>query len=431
MAAALRTLCRRPTNYRLISRVFSTGTYSKTASNLRLEPYEFVHESIFTDEHAELRTSLNKFIEKEINPFVDEWENDKRFPAHVLFKKLGSSGFFGVNKPAKYGGLGLDYSFSVAMAEELGSIKCGAVPMAIGVQADMATPALIRFGSEELKQQFLVPTIAGDFVACLGVSEHGAGSDVASVKTVAVKTGDDYVINGSKLWITNGLQADWICLLANTSEGHPHKNKSLICVPLNVTGVQKARNISKLGMHSSDTAELFFEDVRVPQSYRIGQEGMGFVYQMLQFVDERVFAGASVLLSMERLIRDTADYCRERKAFGKSILDNQYVHFRLAELQTEVELLRSLVYRTTDLYLKGKDVNKLASMLKLKAGRLAREVPDACLQFWGGMGFTSDVEVSRLYRDNRLLSIGGGADEVMLSIICKYMGTFPKDQTFL
>ncbi|XP_020601383.1 probable acyl-CoA dehydrogenase 6 isoform X2 [Orbicella faveolata] len=382
------------------------------------------------EEHAELRTSLNKLIEKEINPYVDEWENAKSFPAHEVFKKVGSAGFFGVNKPAKYGGLGLDYSFSVAMAEELGNIKCGAIPMAIGVQADMVTPALIRFGCEELKQQFLVPTIAGDYVACLGVSEPGAGSDVASIKTTAVKKGGDYVINGSKLWITNGLQADWICLLVNTSEGLPHQNKSLICVPLNMPGVQRARNISKIGMHSSDTAELFFEDVRVPQSYRIGQEGMGFTYQMLQFVEERVFAGASVLLSMERLINDTATYCKERKAFGKSILDNQYVHFRLAELQTEVELLRSLVYRITDLYIKGKDVNKLASMLKLKAGRLAREVPDSCLQFWGGMGFTTDVEVSRAYRDNRLLSIGGGADEVMLSIICKYMGTFPKGEKF-
>ncbi|CAH3120939.1 unnamed protein product [Porites lobata] len=420
------TVLRRTTrNLRPLSRLLSTETHLK----IKLEPYELTHETIFNEDHAELRASLNKFIQKEINPFVDEWENAKSFPAHELFKKIGSAGFFGVNKPTKYGGLGLDYSFSVAMAEELGSITCGAIPMAIGVQADMATPALMRFGSEELKKQFLVPTIAGDFVACLGVSEPGAGSDVASIKTVAVKKGDDYVINGSKLWITNGLQADWICLLVNTSEGPAHKNKSLICVPLNLPGVQKARNINKLGMHSSDTAELFFEDVKVPQSYRIGKEGMGFTYQMMQFVDERVFAGASVLLSMERLINDTAAYCAQRKAFGKSILDNQYVHFRLAELQTEVELLRSLVYRTTALYLEGKDVNKLASMLKLKAGRLVREVPDSCLQFWGGMGFTSDVEVSRAYRDNRLLSIGGGADEVMLSIICKYMGTFPKDQT--
>lgn len=429
MAAAFRKL--RFSRFCFLSRSICTGKYCKTASNVRFEPYESTHESIYSQEHTELRTSLHKFIEKEINPFVDEWENAKRFPAHELFKKLGSAGFFGVNKPTKYGGLGLDYSFSVAMAEELGSITCGGVPMAIGVQADMATPALVNYGSEELKQQFLVPTIAGDFVACLGVSESGAGSDVASIRTTAVKKGDDYVINGSKLWITNGLQADWICLLANTSEGHPHRNKSLICVPMNIPGVQRARNISKIGMHSSDTAELFFEDVRLPQSFRIGQEGMGFAYQMFQFVEERIFAGASVLLSFERLIKETAAYCAQRKAFGKSILDNQCVHFRLAELQTEVELLRSIIYRTTDLYLKGKDVNQLASMLKLKAGRLGREVPDACLQFWGGMGYTSDVEVSRAYRDNRLLSIGGGADEVMLSIICKYMGTFPKDQTFL
>lgn len=428
MAVSARVSMTKCTQFRSLFKLFSTSTYYRAAPNLRKESYEVSHESIFTEDHAELRKSLKKLIEKEINPYVDEWENLKRFPAHEVFKKLGSAGFFGVNKPTKYGGLGLDYSFSVAMAEELGSIKCGAIPMAIGVQADMATPALIRFGSEELKQEFLVPSIAGDVVACLGVSEPGAGSDVASIKTTAIKKGDDFVINGSKLWITNGLQADWICLLANTSGGPPHKNKSLICVPLNLPGVHKARNINKLGMHSSDTAELFFEDVKVPQSYLIGQEGMGFPYQMFQFVEERVFAGASVLLSMERIIFETATYCRERKAFGKSILDNQYVHFRLAELQTEVELLRSLVYRTTDLYMKGKDVNKLASMLKLKAGRLAREVPDSCLQFWGGMGFTSEVEVSRAYRDNRLLSIGGGADEVMLSIICKYMGTFPKDQ---
>ncbi|XP_022086019.1 probable acyl-CoA dehydrogenase 6 [Acanthaster planci] len=383
------------------------------------------HESIFTDQHVEMRRSLGKLIEKEINPYVDQWEAERQFPSHEVFKKLGEAGFLGLNKPTEYGGSGLDFSYSIAMAEELGNIKCGAIPMAIGVQSDMATPALARFGSDELRRQFLAPTIAGDVVACLGVSEVGSGSDVASIQTRAEKQGGDYVINGGKMWITNGIKADWICLLANTGDGPAHQNKSLICVPMDAKGVVRAQKIDKIGMWSSDTAQLFFEDVRVPQKNLIGQEGMGFTYQMLQFQEERMWAVAAALVPLEIMINETIAYTKQRKAFGKSILDNQVVHYRLAELQTEVELLRSLLYRTIGLYIHGVDVTKLASMGKLKTGRLCREVSDSCLQFWGGMGFTSEVLVSRFYRDFRLISIGGGADEVMLSIISKYMGTLP------
>lgn len=381
---------------------------------------------IYTEEHMEMRKALKKLIDKEINPYVDQWEAEKQFPAHQVMKKLGEAGFLGIGRPTEFGGLGLDYTYCVAFAEELGSIRCGGIPMAVGVQTDMATPALARFGSDELKRKFLAPTIAGDMVVCLGVSEPGAGSDVANIQTKAEKKGDDYVINGNKVWITNGHQADWICLLANTGEGPAHKNKSLLCVPLDAPGVTRGRRIDKLGMHCSDTAELFFEDVHVPQSYLIGQEGAGFLYQMLQFQEERLFAGAGVLIPLDLMIADTIEYTRGRKIFGKSVLDNQVVHFRLAELQTEVELLRSLLYRATALYVQGQDATRLASMVKLKAGRLAREVSDACLQFYGGMGFTSDMPISRYYRDTRLLSIGGGADEVMLSIICKLTGTLPK-----
>src|SRR5271166_5212527 len=187
---------------------------------------------LFTPEHEELRRSLQKFIAAEVNPHVDQWEEAGIFPAHELFKKMGDLGFLGLTKPVEYGGQGLDYSYAMVMAEELGNIECGSVPMAIGVQTDMATPALARFGSDEVKSEFLAPSIAGDYVACLGVSEVGAGSDVASIKTTARKDGDDYVINGSKMWITNSLQADWMCLLANTGEGAAHKNKSLIMVPM-------------------------------------------------------------------------------------------------------------------------------------------------------------------------------------------------------
>ncbi|TNN72146.1 putative acyl-CoA dehydrogenase 6 [Liparis tanakae] len=381
---------------------------------------------IYTPEHFALKESLRKIIDQEINPHVDQWEAEGIFPAHKIFKILGSAGFLGVNKPVEYGGLGLDFSYNVAVSEELGNIRCGGIPMAIGVQSDMATPALARFGSAELKEEFLLPSIMGDKVACLGVSEVGAGSDVSSIMTKAVRKGDEYVINGGKMWTTNGVQADWICLLANTSDAAPHRNKSLICLPMSLPGVHIARKIDKLGMWSSDTAEVFFDDVHVPCKNIIGQEGMGFTYQMLQFQEERLWATANILTMMDNIIQETIQYTRQRKIFKQAVLHHQSVHFRLAELQTEVELLRSLLYRATALYIKGNDVTKLASMAKLKAGRLAREVGDSCLQYWGGMGFTSDVLVSRFYRDSRLLSIGGGADEVMLGIICKYMDTLPK-----
>ncbi len=379
----------------------------------------------FTQEHEEIRRTMKRFIDAEINPHVDEWEAAEQFPAHEVFKKLGNMGMLGLTKPEAYGGAALDYSYSMVFAETLGQIRCGGVPMAIGVQTDMATPALARFGSDELRKEFLAPAIAGDHVACIGVSEPGAGSDVASIKTTAKKDGGDYVINGAKMWITNSLQADWMCLLANTSEGAAHKNKTLICVPMKTKGVIKAQKIRKIGMMSSDTGLIHFDDVRVPQRYRIGEEGLGFTYQMQQFQEERLWAAASSVNGMLRTLNDTIEYIRERRMFGQTVLDFQYVHYRLAELKTEIEALRALTYRACEMYVAGEDVTELASMAKLKCGRLRREVSDSCLQYWGGMGYTWDNPVSRAYRDGRLGSIGGGADEVMLGIICKYMGILP------
>jgi citronellyl-CoA dehydrogenase len=379
----------------------------------------------FTHEHEEIRRTLKRFIDDEVNPYVDEWEAAEIFPAHEVFKRLGALGLLGLTKPEVYGGAGLDYSYSVLMAETLGHVSCGAIPMAIGVQTDMATPALARFGSDALRREFLAPAIAGELVGCVGVSEPGAGSDVSSVRTAARKDGDDYIINGTKMWITNSLQADWMCLLANTSEGAAHRNKSLIVMPMKTPGITVAKKIRKIGMMASDTGLIHFDDVRVPQRYLIGEEGLGFTYQMMQFQEERLWAAANAIQTLLNCIAQTADYARERKAFGHAILDNQVVHFRLAELKTEVEALRALTYMATEHYVAGTDVTEWASMAKLKAGRLMREVPDACLQFWGGMGFAWDNPVSRLYRDGRLASIGGGADEVMLGIIAKYMHTLP------
>ena len=381
---------------------------------------------LYKQEHREFMNSLSKFAAQEITPYVDDWEEAGIFPAKELFKKMGAQGFLGVCKPEEYGGMGLDYSFSVAMAETLGQIPCGGVPMAIGVQTDMATPALARFGSDYVKENYLRYAISGDYVACIGVSEPSAGSDVAAIKSTARKDGDDYVINGQKMWITNGTQADFMCMLVNTSDGPIHSSKSLIVVPMDTPGITVERKLDKLGMRSSDTAQLYFEDVRVPQRNIIGEEGMGFTYQMLQFQEERLWAAGNALQSLDKAVNDTIAYTRERQVFGQALLDNQVVHFRLAELQTEIECLRSLTYRAVEDYVAGENVTMMASMAKLKAGRLIREVNDACLQYYGGMGFMTETPISRAYRDGRLASIGGGADEVMLGIICKLMDTLPK-----
>ncbi len=385
-----------------------------------------------TTEHEELKRSALKFVEDEINPYVDEWEENEIFPAHELFKKLGDQGFLGVTKPEKYGGSGLDYSYGAVLNEALAHIKCGGVPMAIGVQTDMSTPALARFGSEEICNEFLKPSITGDLVSCLGVSEPSAGSDVAAIKTHAVKDGDDYVINGSKMWITNGTQADWMCMLANTETDNKNKhlNKSLICVSLKedgkrVKGVTINRKLKKMGMHSSDTAEIFFDDVRVPQKNLVGEEGKGFIYQMMQFQEERLYAAIAGYTGCELAINETINYTRQRKTFGKPILDNQIVHYKLSELMTEVEALKALTWKGIEIHVNGGDCTKLASMSKLKATRLSRKVNDECLQYWGGMGYMDESPISRAYRDGRLGSIGGGSDEVMLGIISKYLDILP------
>ncbi|QNK71880.1 acyl-CoA dehydrogenase family protein [Variovorax sp. PAMC28562] len=378
-----------------------------------------------TPEHDTLRDTLKRFIDKEVNPCVDEWEKAEIFPAHQVFKRLGELGFLGLTKPVENGGSGLDYSYGAVMAEALAHMNCGGIPMAIGVQTDMATPALAHRGSKELRDEFLAPAISGDYVACLGVSEVGSGSDVASVKTTARKVDGDYVINGGKMWTTNGTQADFCCVLANTSEGSSHRNKSLIVVPMKTKGVKVARKLEKMGMHSSDTAQIHFDDVRVPQRYRIGEEGMGFIYQMEQFQIERLWGALNSAGMARRAIDTTIAYTRDRQAFGRSILDNQWVHYKLAELQTEVACLKAICWQGVEEVVAGTDATRTATMAKLKAGRVIREVADGCLQFWGGMGYMDESPISRIFRDGRLTSIGGGADEVMLQILAKFMGTFP------
>jgi len=380
----------------------------------------------WTHEHNELRRTARAIIDADINPYCDEWEKAEIYPAHEVMKKFGEAGLLGLSKPEKYGGMGLDYSFEIAFAEELGNCRAGGVSTSIGVQTNMCSPALARHGSDELCNEFLVPTIAGDLVGAIGVSEEGAGSDVASIKTTARTDGDDYIINGSKMWITNGVQGDWICLLVNTdTDNGPHRNKSLVVVPLKETGVSVARKLDKLGLHCSDTAQLFFDDVRVPQRYRIGEENRGFIYQMEQFQEERMYAVARSSRAVEVIVEDTIEYTSQRQVFGRSVLDNQVVHFKMAEFQSRIEAIRALLYQAVETYIDGGDVTREASMAKYLIGQLVMELPSQCLQYWGGQGYMNENPVSRAFRDTRLIAIGGGANEVMLQIICKIMGILP------
>lgn len=383
-----------------------------------------LQETWYNTEQLALQDSVKKLVDEVINTHAVQWDRERAFPAHEVFKKFGEAGLLGIHRDPEYGGQGLDYKYEVAFLEALGHSNSSGVAMAIGVQTDCSTPALANFGSEELKREYLAPALAGDMVTSIAVSEPGGGSDVASLTTSARRDGEDLVINGTKMWITNGLQSDWACLLANTREGKAHSNKSLIVVPMDAKGITKSK-INKMGMHASDTAILTFEEVKVPARNIIGEEGMGFMYQMLQFQEERLAAAVGSLVPLSNMLEETIEYTRQRQTFGQPVLHNQYVHFRLAELNTELELFRAATYQAVDQMVAGENVTLLASMLKLKGGRLAREITDSCLQFWGGMGFTDEVTVSRLYRDLRLWSIGGGADEIMLGIISKMMNILP------
>ena len=375
----------------------------------------------FNEEQIALSKTVREFAIKEIHPHIEEWEKSGMFPAHSLFKKLGALDLLGITKSKEFGGMGLDYSYGLVFAEALGHAWDLGIITAIGVHTDMATPPIDRYGSTELKEEFLSPAIAGDYIAALAVSETGGGSDVAALKTFARKDGDDYIIDGEKMWITNAKQADFFCTLVNTSNESPHKNKSLILIPASSAGLTIGDKIEKLGQHTSDTAPIFFDNVRVPQRYCIGKEGEGFKIQMQHFQEERIFLSASILIVLEKCISKTIEFCQDRHAFGKAIIENQSIQFRLAELQTEVEALRALIYQACENFILGKDMTYLASMAKLKSGRLAREVSDTCLQYWGGMGFTWENPVSKIYRDSRVSSIAGGTDEIMLQIICKKM----------
>jgi len=378
-----------------------------------------------TSEHEAFRAMVREYVEREINPRVPEWEAAEMMPLHEIFSDMAKLGMIGLEYEEEYGGQGADHMFTVILGEEFGRCDHGSLPMALGVQVDMATPSLARFGTREQKEQFLAPALRGEMVAAIAVSEPDAGSDVANIRTRAVRDGDEWVINGSKMWITNSIQADWLCLLARTSDDAGYSGMSQIIVPTTAPGFSVSKKLDKLGMRASDTALLDFTDCRVPVANTIGKEGRGFHQQMAQFVVERMWAAYTSVGACERALERTAEFLRERQVFGEPLLAKQYIQFSLAELSAELDLLRFYNQSIAEDYDQGVDTTRRATIAKLTAGRLVRKVGDTCLQFHGGMGYVEENWTARFYRDNRIASIGGGADEVMLQVLARLDGFVP------
>ena len=373
----------------------------------------------FTKDHEMVRRAVRDFVNKEINPHVDEWEEAGIAPLKKIFKKMGKLGFLGIRYDPKYGGQGLDYWYETVFLEELGHIKALGLAVAITVQTNMATPAIDEFGSEFLKQTYLKAAIEGKKVGAIAVTEPGAGSDVAALATTAERRGDHYVIDGSKMYITNGTQADFYTLLARTSEDPGYHSFSLFVVPADLPGVEVSRKLEKLGVWISDTAELYFDQVKIPVDHLIGREGEGFIYQMQQFQHERFSLLPFACTAARDIIDLTVAYIRDRIVFGKPLIRKQVLQHHLADWVTEIESLKQFIYHMVRMKQAGLDATREISMGKLIAGRLLNKVADGCLQMHGGMGYMKESLISRYYRDARGLSIGGGADEVLRSVIAK------------
>ena len=386
------------------------------------QPYREVHE--------QFRATVRKFAEKELAPFADEWEESECFPNEV-FKRAGELGIFGAHFPEEQGGSGGDYWFSVAKSEELPRCNMAGVTMGLLVQSDMATPVIGDLGTKEQIEEFLAPALRGEKIASLGVSEPAAGSDVAGILTVARKDGDDYLLSGQKTFITNGTRASFITLLAKTNPEHGAHGCSFFLVPTDLPGFAVSRKLKKIGNKSSDTAELFLDNVRVPKRYLLGEENMGFMYLMQNFQTERLIAGVSAISGAFLSIENAIAYGRDRVAFGKPIIKREVWQHKFVDLLTRAEGAKAFVYKCVDMYNEERYVKKvplsfetvkLISMSKILVGDVANEVVDTCLQFHGGWGYIEDFPIARAFRDQRLLRIGGGTTETMKYYIAKLLG---------
>jgi alkylation response protein AidB-like acyl-CoA dehydrogenase len=375
---------------------------------------------IFTDEHEALRESIRGFVIKELAPHAEEWE-ETTFPDWV-FKRLGELGFLGLDKPEEYGGQGGDYYSSLVLAEEIVHSRSGGLAMGVAVQTDMAMPPILAFGTEEQKREWVVPAIAGDAILCLGITEPDAGSDVAAIKTRAVRDGDEYVINGSKTYITNGHRAHAIVLVTKTDPDAGYDGFTLFLVPMDADGVIREKRLEKLGMHASDTALLAFQDVRVPATAVLGQVGKGFYHIMWELQGERLIGAAGCVAGAQRVFDQTLQYATERTAFGRQIGKFQVNRHKFAEMATKIEAARQLVYTTAWRFQNGEYPVREISMAKLYAARVAVEVADECIQLHGGAGYMKEYGVERVWRDMRLNRIGAGTDEIMLDVIGRSYG---------
>jgi alkylation response protein AidB-like acyl-CoA dehydrogenase len=377
----------------------------------------------FTDEHEQLRESIRSFAQKELAPHADEWE-ETTFPDSV-FTRMGELGFLGLDKPEEYGGQGGDYYSALVLAEEIGHGNSGGLAMGVSVQTDMAMPPILAFGTEEQKRQWAAPAIAGTKILCLGITEPDAGSDVKGIKTRAVKDGDEYVINGSKTYITNGHRADVIVLVTKTGAGGTdsgYDGFTLFLVPMDTPGVIREKKLEKMGMHASDTALLAFQDVRVPESAVLGQVGRGFYHIMWELQGERLISAAGCVSGAQRCFERTLEFAKERHAFGRPIGNFQVIRHKFAEMATKIETARQTVYMTAWRHENGEYPVREISMAKLHASRISCEVADECLQIHGGAGYMKEYGIERAWRDLRLNRIGAGTDEIMLEVIGRSYG---------
>jgi alkylation response protein AidB-like acyl-CoA dehydrogenase len=375
---------------------------------------------IFTDEHEQLRESIHSFVVKELQPHADEWE-ETTFPDWV-FARMGELGFLGLDKPEAYGGQGGDYFSSMVLAEELVHSHCGGLTMGVAVHTDMAMPPILAFGTEEQKQEWVVPAIAGKKILCLGITEPDAGSDVAGIKTRAVRDGDEWVINGSKTYITNGHRADVIVLVTKTDPDAGYDGFTLFLVPMDAPGVIREAKLRKMGMHASDTALLAFQDVRVPASAVLGEVGKGFYHIMWELQSERMVGAAGCVAAAQHVFDRTLEFANERSAFGRPIAKFQVTRHKFADMATKIEAGRQLVYNTAWRYANGEYPVREISMAKLYTARMACEVADECLQIHGGAGYMTEYGIERVWRDLRLNRIGAGTDEIMLDVIGRSYG---------
>lgn len=379
-----------------------------------------MYRDIFKEEHNILRRSIKKFVEKEIVPHVDQWEEEKSIPKN-LFKQMGQTGYLGIRHPLEYGGSGGDIFMTLVLAEELARCRSAGLTAAVTVHTDMASPHLAREGNPEQKEKYLPSIIRGEKVCAIAVTEPNAGSDVGGIKTTAKKDGDEYVLNGSKVFITNGYQAEVLFVAAKTKAEAGYKGISMFIVEKDTPGFS-AKKMNKMGWLASDTGELTFDDCRIPHENLLGEEGKGFYYIMNNFQDERLVISAICVSHAQQAMEDTIAYAQQRETFGKPLSQQQVIRHKFADMAIQIEAGRHLTYHTARMYNWGLDYAKEISICKAFCGDLVNRVAYDCLQIHGGFGYTKEYAIERMYRDVRVWSIGGGATEVMKNDIARRLG---------